>query len=215
MIAPTLHPGGPDERAVLAWRFPTPVRALSSAPVRGGFTLLGWLVNIEVDSAHHRHDLAVHVAEVAARLGLPGSGAGLLTAAPVAQVCRAEDGGVLVDVTVGVTRPTWAAGPDNSWSSPVTSESGVRRPETINTVVQLPVALSPAAAVNAVVTATEAKCQALLEAGVPGTGTASDAIVVLWPAAGEPEDFCGPRSTWGARLARAVLAATADGLDHQ
>lgn len=194
---------------MLAWRFATPVQALSTAPVGGGSALLDWLVNIEVESAYARCDLAVHVAEVADRLGLHGAGAGLLTAAPVGRFCSAEDGGALVQATVGVTRPTWAAGPDGSWSP-----SEVGRPGTINTVVQLPVALAPAAAVNAVVTATEAKAQALLEAGVPGTGTASDAVVVLWPAAGAPEAFCGPRSVWGARLARAVHAATTAGLDR-
>ncbi len=189
------------------WRFAEPVRALSSAPVGGGQSLLDWLINVEVVADYQRCDLAVHVDEVVRRLGLSGVGAGLLTAAPVQLVRTAEDGGVRVDATVGVTRPTWAAGPDGSWSGPE-----VWRPGTINTVVQLPVALSPAAAVNAVVTATEAKTQALVEAGVPGTGTASDAVVVLWPADGAEEDFCGPRSAWGARLARAVHAATTSGL---
>ena len=52
------------------------------------------------------------------------------------------------------------------------------------------------------VTATEAKAQALVEAGVPGTGTASDAVVVCCPPGGT-EPYGGPRSVWGARLARA------------
>lgn len=192
---------------MLAWRFVRPVGSLSSAPVGGGFARLDWLVNVEVASDYGRCDLTAHVQEVALRLGLPGDGAGLLTAAPVADVSTAQDGGVRVDATVGVTRPTWAAGPDGSWSG-----LEAWRPGTINTVVQLPVTLSPAAAVNAVVTATEAKTQALVEAGVPGTGTASDAVVILWPPDGAQEVFCGPRSVWGARLARAVHAATASGL---
>ena len=83
---------------------------------------------------------------------------------------------------------------------------------TINLVVQVPAALSPAAAVNAVITVTEAKVQALAEAGVPGTGTASDAVVVCWPASVPVEDFAGPRSTWGARIASATHRAVADGL---
>jgi hypothetical protein len=73
--------------------------------------------------------------------------------------------------------------------------------------------------VNAVVTATEAKSQAVIEAGFPGTGTASDAICVAAPtsaaalatgpvlAGDAAEDFTGPRSPWGARIARAVHAA--------
>jgi adenosylcobinamide amidohydrolase len=77
----------------------------------------------------------------------------------------------------------------------------------------VPVGLSPAAAVNAVGTATEAKAQALFEAGVPGTGTASDAVVVVWSPVLPTEPFAGPRSTWGARIARAVHAAVRHGLE--
>ena len=80
-------------------------------------------------------------------------------------------------------------------------------------MVQIPVGLSPAAAVNAVATATEAKVQALVEAGVPGTGTASDAVLVCWSPALPVEPFAGPRSTWGARIARAVHAAVRRGLE--
>jgi adenosylcobinamide amidohydrolase len=60
-------------------------------------------------------------------------------------------------------------------------------------------------------TATEAKTQALLEAGIRGSGTASDAVCIAAPAAGEREDFAGPRSLWGARIARAVHAAVRAG----
>ena len=77
--------------------------------------------------------------------------------------------------------------------------------------------LRDAAYVNAVMTATEAKSQAVLEAGFGATGTASDALCVAAPGAaapgaaaagaGEPEDFAGPRSLWGARIARAVHSA--------
>ena len=70
-----------------------------------------------------------------------------------------------------------------------------------------PTGLSDDALVNAVVTATEAKTQALLERGVPGTGTASDAVCIVCPLDGPTERFAGPRSVWGARLARATHAA--------
>jgi adenosylcobinamide amidohydrolase len=87
----------------------------------------------------------------------------------------------------------------------------------VNVVVEVPAALSDAALVNAVVTATEAKTQALLEAGYSCTGTASDAVCIAAPIpdAGEAEPFAGPRSTWGARIARAVHAAVhAGALDY-
>ena len=106
--------------------------------------------------------------------------------------------------TVGLRHPTWAAAPDAPDTSP---EVG-----TINLVVFVPVRCTDAALVNAVMTATEAKTQALVEDGTPGTGTASDAICLLVPPAGPAETFTGPRSPLGAHLARAVHDAVASGL---
>jgi hypothetical protein len=49
----------------------------------------------------------------------------------------------------------------------------------------------------------------MLDAGFPGTGTATDAVCAAAPASpgAAAEDFAGPRSAWGARIARAVHAA--------
>ena len=185
------------------WRWDTPMMSVSSAAVGGGFTEIGWVVNVGVPSDYGRTDLADHAAEVAAALELFGPGVALFTAAAVDQVSRAEHGGVVVDATVGVSHPTWAA--DVS----VVSREWV--PGTINAVVQLPVGLEPGAAVNAVVTATEAKVQALVERDIPGTGTASDAIAIIWPAHAVFERFAGPRSTVGASIAQAVHQAVWNG----
>ena len=106
--------------------------------------------------------------------------------------------------TVGLRVPTWAAAPPGR---PDPEQAG-----TINVIVALPVPLTDAAFVNAVATATEAKVQAVLDAGIAGTGTATDAICVAAPAGpGREEEFTGPRSVWGARIARAVHAAVRDG----
>ena len=78
-------------------------------------------------------------------------------------------------------------------------------------MVCVPVPLADAALVNAVLTATEAKVQAVLEAGFPGTGTATDAVCIAAPDGTPGEDFAGPRSAWGARIARAVHAAVRAG----
>jgi adenosylcobinamide amidohydrolase len=82
---------------------------------------------------------------------------------------------------------------------------------TINVLAVVPAALEDAALVNAVVTVTEAKVQALLEVGVDGTGTASDAVCVASVEAGAAEPYGGPRSRWGAPLARAVHRAVLRG----
>lgn len=87
------------------------------------------------------------------------------------------------------------------------------RPGTINLVIQVPVALDPGAAVNAVVTATEAKPQALAARGIQGTGTATDAVMIVWPEGTATERFAGPRSRWGSRIGQAVYRAVWAGAD--
>ncbi len=87
------------------------------------------------------------------------------------------------------------------------------RPGTINIVLAVPAPLTDAALVNAVATATEAKVQALLDAGFDCSGTPTDAVCVAAhaPRPGEePHAFAGPRSLWGSRLARAVHTAVRD-----
>lgn len=166
-----------------------------------------WVLNISVDAGYNRTDLDLHAAEVAGPLGLSGPGTALFTAVPADRVSYAAEAGVEVWSTVGVTRPTWPADRDElAWAGRTLP------PGTINTVVAVPVALSPSALVAAALTATEAKAQACVEAGVGGTGTASDALVVIGSPDGPAEPFGGVRSVWGARIALAVHSAVALGL---
>lgn len=184
------------------WRLADPALAIASAALGGGIGVRNWVINATVHKDYARMDPEIHLAEMAEAHRLPGDGIGLLTAVDVRNRMTAVDGGVEAVVTVGLGVPTRAAAPD---------DDGFAGPGTINSVVRVPVRLSEAALVNAVITATEAKAQALFEVGVPATGTASDAICVLCPVDGEVEPFGGPRSTWGARLARAVYEATKSG----
>jgi len=184
---------------VLVWRCSGGAEAIASAAVGGGRSTPQWVLNIGVASDYARTDLDRHATEVAQALGLQGAGVGLFTSARLDFCRRAEVDGVMVDCTAGIGKPTFAASPEASWSD--------WSPGTINVVATLPRPLTEAAAVNAIITLTEAKCQALSELGVPGTGTASDAAVVLWPSVGEPESFCGPRSLLGSRLANATYEA--------
>lgn len=195
-------------RPVLVWRFAEPVRALSSGALGGGWGARSWVLNAEVDRSYDCADPAADLRTVARGLGLdPSGGVGLMTAAQVRDVALASDGGAECAATVGLTHPTWAAAPDGAWSG--------WSPGTVNLVCWVPLALTGAALVNLVATVTEAKTQALLAAAVPGTGTASDALAICCPNA--PADpsadaarYGGPRSIWGARLARAVHTAVAD-----
>ena len=180
------------------------MRMVASAPHGGGIGVRRWVVNAQVPLNYGRRDPDHHLSRLGVSLGLAGRGVGMLTAADVRAVSSYTDAGVDVAATVGLGHPTWAAAPDVS--SPVSLVG------TINLVVVLPERLSDAALVNAVATVTEAKAQALWEAGVPGTGTATDAVCIVCPEEGPPHAFGGPRSAWGARMARSVHGAVLGGL---
>jgi len=201
---------------VLVWAPGPGWRMVSTAVVGGGIGPRAWWLNAKVSMDYHHPDPAAHVRQIAASVGAGpgaggGAGVGMLTAADVTRWMCAEDGGVSAVATVGLGLPVWAAADD----AVVRLETG-----TINILVRVPAPLSDAALVNAVVTATEAKTQALLEAAVPGTGTSSDSVCVACPSSdstavlgGDPgvEEYGGPRSPWGLRIARAVHAAVAAG----
>lgn len=192
--------GGP----LLVWRFPEPLPTLATTVVGGGLGSKEWALNAQVPIEYHRDPVA-HTKAIAAEHGLESQGVAMLTAAPVLDVVSRTDAGVTCHATVGVSTPTWAAASDEAWSR--------WSPGTINLLCWVPAPFSDAALANGLVTATEAKVQALLELGVPGTGTASDAVAVCClPGAGE--QYGGPRSTWGARLARSVHAAVRHGVER-
>ncbi|MGW6285706.1 adenosylcobinamide amidohydrolase [Streptomyces sp. NPDC055107] len=214
----------------LLWRLGPGVRVCSSAVLGGGIGTRAWILNAQVPGGYPRVDPDRHLAEIAAAEGLTGPGAGLMTAADVAAYTTGQDGGVTATVTAGLGVRGWAAAPDTATRAaqvpgaaeapapPHRSASGEVpaapfRPGTVNIVVTLPVALSDAALVNAVATATEAKVQALLDAGLDCSGTPTDAVCVAAPEPGPDggEPFAGPRSTWGARIARAVHTAVLAG----
>ncbi|MGI8867439.1 MAG: adenosylcobinamide amidohydrolase [Mycobacteriales bacterium] len=191
---------------LLLWRFRHPMTIASTAASGGGLGLRHWVLNAQVPVDYARCDPEAHVDQLAGLLGLSGVGVGMLTAADVTYVQRSQDGGVSVEATVGLTHPTWAAAPDEG-----SAGDGAGRPGTVNIVAVVPVPLSHAGLLNALCTATEAKTQALLAAGIAGTGTASDAVTVICPPGVASEQFGGPRSTWGARLARGVHDAVRAG----
>lgn len=177
--------------------------AISSAPLGGGIGHINWIMNVGVAPSYARTDPGEHLGELAGGADLHGTGVGMLTAANVASWAWSDTEQLWVASTVGITAPTWAAAKDG--------HAGAGPVGTINIAAVLPVRLSEAALVNAVMTATEAKSQALAESGVLGTGTATDALVIACPTSGPAEQFAGPRSRWGARLARAVHATIKPG----
>jgi adenosylcobinamide amidohydrolase len=216
--------GGYDLPA-LVWRPVGPALMVSSGPLGGGIGVRHWVVNATVPMSYARTDPAVHLAELAAGLGLTGPGTGLLTGVDVTRAVTVTDGGVTVVATVGLGDPIWAAAPANpasDWTPAVANPvpdggaAGGRVARgggvgTINVVAWVPARLAEAALVNAVATVAEAKVQAVADLSVSGTGTCTDATVVAGRPDGPVEWYGGPRSTWGARLARAVHTAVLRG----
>ena len=194
--------GGRDV-PLLLWRAARPLRAVSSAPLGGGIGIRHWVVNATVPMSYDRDDPAEHLVELADQLDLDGPGVGLLTGVDVAELVGRTDTGVRAWATVGLGTPVQAAEPAPA--------ALAQRVGTVNIVVYLPARLGDAALVNAVATATEAKVQAIAELGIAGTGTPTDAVTVLCPVDGPESAYGGPRSTWGAPLARAVHAAVTAG----
>jgi len=192
---------GRDE-PLLVWRLPEPALAISSAVLGGGLGPCGWVVNCTVPMSYDRDDPADHVAGIAAGLGLSGPGVGLLTGVNVAEVVATRDEGVRLWATVGLGVPIQAAAP----AAPSPPHVG-----TVNVVAWVPVRLSPGALVNAVATITEAKAQAIRDLGWDATGTPTDAVCVVCPVTADEADYAGPRSVWGARLARAAHQAVLSG----
>ncbi|MGW7297493.1 adenosylcobinamide amidohydrolase [Streptomyces sp. NPDC054829] len=184
----------------LLWQVGDGWRMISSAVLGGGIGERGWILNAQVAHGYRRVDPDRHLADLARQAGVHGPGVGLMTAADVRAYGSAHDGGVEAVATAGLGVRGWAA-------SPAEGTVAALRAGTINIVAAIPVPLTDAALVNAVATATEAKVQALLDAGLDCSGTPTDAVCIATPSPRADEEvhaFAGPRSVWGARLARAV-----------
>lgn len=192
-----------EQLHALLWRAGAGWRMISSAVLGGGLGERAWVLNAQVAHGYRRTDPHRHLADLARSAGVSGPGVGVMTAADIRGCRRAHDGGVEAVVTAGIAVRGWAAVPAEGLTT-------ADQPGTINIIVALPVPLTDAALVNAVATATEAKVQALLGAGYDCSGTPTDAVCVAArtpDAAQDVQAFAGPRSLWGARVARAVHAA--------
>ncbi len=190
-----------------------PLRVVSSAFVGGDLGTTRHILNMHWPH-DWREDLDAELAAFARRLGIAEPFVGLMTAAATheaAAVTEAADGVAVTAVATVALGALVSAG---------VSPPGPWRPATINTVVLLDARLEPAAAVNGVITATEAKVAALTEAGVvtrdgaPATGTVTDAVVVAWTDRGPRLPYLGPAAPGGWLVARAVRRAVLEGIER-
>lgn len=195
-----------DETAVRV-QSDEPLTVLSSAMIGGGLAETRSILNMHVEDVHldSRPDDAL--AAFAAALGIDASFVGLMTAAKTqhARLIEAAHEGLTVAAVVSV-------GLSNRVCAGV-SQPATEGPGTINAIVLIDAALTPAALVNAVMTTTEAKTSALTSLdvrtseGLPASGTSTDAVVIACTGRGTPLDYAGPGTIVGWLTARTVRQA--------
>lgn len=190
----------------------TPLVVASSALVNGGVATADAILNVHVSKNFACAASEAALAAFALRHGVRGSYVGLLTGAGTekAESAEAERGALRARaiVTVGLSNAiTAGVSPMAAW-----------RPSTINTIVVVDADAEPAALVNALLTVTEVKTLALIEAGVkgagghPATGTSTDAVVVAATGRGPRARFGGPISDLGWVVAQAAGPALRRGI---
>lgn len=201
---------------LLCVRSESPLYTLASSVCGGGF---GWrtaLLNREVDKSYRCDDPHTEMERYVRACGFnPGETAAMLTAARVADYGRGEqtlagkDGKQLAVcgwVTVGL---------GNAARAGMTASADRLYPGTINTIVVVDGAMSDAAMVGAIITATEAKTAALQQLGVAvdgteslATGTTTDAVIVAATQRGVRYDYAGTATKLGYMVGRVVYDAT-------
>ena len=191
-----------DEALIL--RSASPLDVLSSAVVDGGFARADVIINRHVSKYYDHPDPAAELTAFARRQGVSGPFVGLMTAVYMKNtrvVTLTEgDGHLTLVMTAGFSNATSAG----------LSPSVTLRPGTINLILLIDAWLTPAAMVNAVITATEAKTHTLrtwglqTPDGLPATGTSTDSVVVACTGRGPSLPYAGPATPVGHLIGRAV-----------
>jgi iron complex transport system ATP-binding protein len=200
-----------------------PLAVLSSAVAGGGYGRTREILNVHVDDKYDGERPDEDLAAVAAELGAGAPFVGLMTAAYTQFArCAVETLGdltVAAVVSIGLSNTT-SAGVTPPIGLEAAGEAGGREagagapsPGTINVILLVDGALTPAAMVNAVITATEAKTMTLgawdvkTPEGDAASGTSTDTVVVACTGRGEELCYAGPATPVGWLAARAVRAA--------
>jgi iron complex transport system ATP-binding protein len=197
---------------VLVVHSPQPLTVLSSAVVGGGMVRVRYLLNRHVHRDYHCLDPVADLVAFARSQGISEALMGQMTAVSLqkaqARTLRTETLTVATVVTAGLSNATTPG-----LSAPVTPGPG-----TINMILLIDACLTPAAMVNAVITATEVKTHVLMARGVrtpegyAATGTSTDAIAVASTGNGTPLAYAGPVTLVGWLIGRCVRAALEDAL---
>jgi adenosylcobinamide hydrolase len=165
----------------------------ASTGVSGGIRSVTTLLNHTVTEGFRHDEPSRELERLAAAAGLGDGYFGLLTAVPVQQGCVLQYDFVTVFVTAGLP-----AGQEKTAG-------------TVNLIITSGEGMGDAALLETIMVATEAKADALREAGYTFSGTATDAVI----AACEGEivhQYAGRLTTIGSRVYEAVKRGVAEAL---
>jgi iron complex transport system ATP-binding protein len=189
-----------------------PLTVLSSAVVGGGMVCVRYLLNRHVHRDYHCLDPAADLVAFARSQGISEAFVGQMTTVSLQKArvitLRTETLTVTAMVTAGLSNAT----------TPGLSAPATPGPGTINMILLIDACLTPAAMVNAVITATEVKTHVLMVRGVrtpegyAATGTSTDAIAVASTGNGTPLEYAGPVTLVGWLIGRCVRTALEEAL---
>jgi adenosylcobinamide hydrolase len=198
-----IEKGEVDGNNYVAIRFPLKVRTLASTILNGGLGSTDSVLMVQVPMHYDHADPVAHLRQLVSELGMPSDTVCFMTAADLHRAFSAEE--VWHNGTSAISLVT--AGISNSINAGESSREGMvphRQVGTINIVVITDKPLEDCGLANAIMTVTEAKTAALRDHGVPGTGTTSDAVLVVCPQDGERCAWSGTGSDHGISMAMAV-----------
>ena len=184
-----------------------PMATISSAVIGGGMGFVRFIVNFHVEHGYSCEQPEKDLETFARDLGINEPFVGMMTAVPInkVQYSTLRENGVTAAALV-------TAGLSNLSAAGLTPPAQLKV-GTINMVLLLDAALTPAAMVNAVTTATEAKTAVLYELGkktkedYPATGTSTDAIALGCSGRGELHKYAGPATNIGWLVGQCVHGA--------
>lgn len=197
------------------------MQALSSCVLNGGAQNIRHVLNLKVvDDATINEDPALTLSHICGELGLTENCIGMMTAAPMHtlryKTCWFGDVYFSAIVTAGLGNARRAGDPADIDCSTSQLPAG-----TINLVVSTNACLGPAALVEALMMATEAKVAALVardvrsaKSGEVATGTGTDAVAIVFNPNGVPLRYVGKHVLAGEMLAQAVICALTASLER-
>ena len=178
----------------------------ASTGLQGGIrhvsTILSHTVPLDWEHREPERELSLLVTGA----GLPPDYFGLLTAVSMKNLCVLSYGTLTAFITAGVNNPNPDLRPGGSV---------VEGAHTINIILHSEEGMSQGALLESIITATEAKAEALHSMGYPFTGTTTDAVVVACE--GDViHRYAGTGTDLGKRIYQAVLHGVPEALQrHQ